>query len=314
MPKRDRRKYMVEYRIIKKKQVRDIGAESVIQAHDHEHTEGELSTNTEQDDTDISDSDNIPADDLAETGESDVLGEILPDDRSHVSEQQQLATRAFLRTWATSNNLPVSTLDELLKHIHTFMPAVPKCSITLKQTPGKVDIRELCDGQYYYISMMDAIDRYLKLFTNVTAISVKVNIDGVQCYNSKEYSFWPILATLNNSKPYLISLWYGKKKPNNAAIFLEDFVNEMREIITNGYREVEVTLKCFVCDAPARDFIKGICSFNSYFGCERCMCKGLYENGCVRLIDTSAKQRDDKNFASFKYDDHQVILYVFLLN
>lgn len=65
-------------------------------------------------------------------------------------------------------------------------------------------------------------------------------------------------------KPMIIGIWCGVSKPSCLTAFLQPLVDEINEIVwtdvhINGYR-IEIAIRCCICDAPARAFLKG--SFN----------------------------------------------------
>lgn len=69
-----------------------------------------------------------------------------------------------------------------------------------------------------------------------------------------------------NIKPFVIAIWSGTSKPNNLDEFLRPLVNELNAqyhtgIMINSFR-IDVKCKSFICDSPARAFIKG---FNRFF-------------------------------------------------
>jgi hypothetical protein len=72
-------------------------------------------------------------------------------------------------------------------------------------------------------------------------------------------------------------LCYGKTKPNDLE-FLTDTINELKNMLQNGIvyndRPLRVSLKCVVCDAPARSFVKGTKLFSGYYGCDKCSQRG----------------------------------------
>lgn len=62
-------------------------------------------------------------------------------------------------------------------------------------------------------------------------------------------------------QPMIIAIWCGIEKPKNLNEFLRPFVTELNEILRNGINingySLTVSVHCFVCDTPARAFIKG---------------------------------------------------------
>ena len=69
-----------------------------------------------------------------------------------------------------------------------------------------------------------------------------------------------------------------------------------------------VTLKCFVCDAPARSFLKQMILHTGYHSCERCCVKGTHNGRIVFNSMKEADKRTDKKFAKQKYKKHQKAL------
>lgn len=58
----------------------------------------------------------------------------------------------------------------------------------------------------------------------------------------------------------VVSIFFGECKPD-LNTFLKPFVDEMNEILKygleiNGY-QLSVSILCFICDSPARSFLKG---------------------------------------------------------
>jgi len=62
-----------------------------------------------------------------------------------------------------------------------------------------------------------------------------VNIDGIPVYRSSSTQFWPILCTINSQSPMIIALYVGTSKPTSVNEFLADFVDDVRELQSNGF-------------------------------------------------------------------------------
>lgn len=78
----------------------------------------------------------------------------------------------------------------------------------------------------------------------------------------------------------------------------------MELLLVGSYRNIPVNLLAFVCDAPARSFLKCIISHGGYYACERCTVRGIQNRG-VRYIDTTSPLRTNEEFAREHYDIHQ---------
>lgn len=66
---------------------------------------------------------------------------------------------------------------------------------------------------------------------------------------------------MDHIQPMVIAIWSGLSKPNDVNEYLRRFVNELNEILEHGIsinnKQIVVSLRCFVCDTPARSFLKG---------------------------------------------------------
>lgn len=66
-----------------------------------------------------------------------------------------------------------------------------------------------------------------------------------------------------NISPFIIAIWCGDmSKPTDLDEYLMAFVTELKQLLENPIRisnhRIHVRVRCFVCDTPARAFIKGI--------------------------------------------------------
>lgn len=117
-------------------------------------------------------------------------------------------------------------------------------------------------------------------------VSLSVNVDGLPIFKSSGAQFWPILAKAEGCDPFIVALYSGKSKPLPLQDYLEDFVEEMNRLSTIGMEHngvsVKISVKAFVCDAPARAFLKSIIYHTGYNSCERCEEVGEW-NG--RVVD-----------------------------
>lgn len=176
---------------------------------------------------------------------------------------------------------------------------------------GCVAVKELAGGQYVYRGFLSGLERYVKNNTDaeVDTLNININVDGIPLYKSSGKQLWPILASVNNTSPFAVAHWLGGSKPNNVNDFLKDFVDEIKDLTSHHYihkgLRYKVKLQTFICDAPARAFLKCTVGHTGYSACERCECYGQHI-GSVRLLDTEAPLRTDEKFAEHVYTDHQV--------
>ena len=111
---------------------------------------------------------------------------------------------------------------------------LPKDSRTILKTPRSVDVEEKCGGKYAYVGIASALFKYISLNLDMSTdwkIVIKVNIDGVPLWTSSNLQFWPILACINNSGPWLIGIFYGSAEPAPVSDYLSDFIEEYKQIL-----------------------------------------------------------------------------------
>lgn len=82
-------------------------------------------------------------------------------------------------------------------------------------------------------------------------------------------------------KPMVIGIWCGVGKPKSLNDFLRPLVNDINAIIAHGAiindHRLDIEIRCFICDSPARSFLKGIfnispqmkCNFSMNISCEK---------------------------------------------
>lgn len=190
---------------------------------------------------------------------------------------------------------------------------VPKDSRTLLKTPRQIQTEDKCGGQYVYLgiecSVVKIIARNIKFLESSNSVDLLVNIDGVPLFKSSNTQLWPIICRFSDFDPFVVAVFCGVHKPNSVEDFLEDFLAEYTElqrkqITVNGHK-IHVHIKAFVCDAPARAFLKCIKGHNGYDCCERCTIKGEYKNRRVVFLG-DYPLRTDRDFSNGLYVNHQV--------
>lgn len=70
-----------------------------------------------------------------------------------------------------------------------------------------------------------------------------------------------LILELPHIEPIVVSIWCGNGKPTELNEFLDPFVEELIEILENRIHinnyKLTVCIRCFICDTPARAYIKG---------------------------------------------------------
>lgn len=105
----------------------------------------------------------------------------------------------------------------------------------------------------------------------------------------------------------MVALFCGNTKPSPLQLYLDSLVVELTNLLNEGiyYRGTHYTIKVhsFVCDAPARAFIK---SHGGYSACDKCIESGQYVKGRVIYKSVNATRRTDETFRLRLDEDNHV--------
>ena len=194
--------------------------------------------------------------------------------------------RKKLATWATKNKCQRGAVDELLGILREEgHSSLPKDSRTLLATPRDVPTLERCGGQYIYLGLergiRDILSENPSFIRNNNTIQLKINVDGLPLFKSTNAQLWPILGCFGNFPVFPIALFYGNAKPTSVEDYLDDFLQEFSRLKLSGFtfesQKISLDIHCFLCDAPARCFMKCIVGHTGYYACERCIIKGSWK-------------------------------------
>ncbi|XP_062714474.1 uncharacterized protein LOC134291131 [Aedes albopictus] len=178
-------------------------------------------------------------------------------------------SREALRLWSLRHNINHNAIKDLLgvlkdNYNDTCLPSDPR---TLLETPP--NIGQLCyeipGGKYWHHGLVTCIEKWFENLSSDLSISININIDGLPIHKSSKFQLWPILCNvfeMPELTPLPIGIFLGKTKPTDLNAFLTPFVNEAIPLIQNGVpvngHTVMVKIRCFICDSPARAFVKGM--------------------------------------------------------
>lgn len=268
---------------------------------------------------------NLAAEENSTSQESDELGDTDSDFgyKDYVStdseqgvesaKEDEVTFQEKLASWATRSKCGRSQINELLGILKDEGLEVPKDSRTLLKTPRQIQIEDRCGGQYAYFgiecSVVKILDRNIKYLESSNSVDLLVNIDGIPLFKSSNSQLWPIICRFSDFEPFIVAIFCGEHKPNSVDDYLQDFLAEYKELqrkpITLNGQEIHVCIKAFVCDAPARAFLKCIKGHTGYDCCERCTIKGEYKNKRVVLLG-DYPLRTDRDFSNGLYVNHHV--------
>ncbi|KAL2086019.1 hypothetical protein ACEWY4_017078 [Coilia grayii] len=219
-----------------------------------------------------------------------------------------------LKYWATTYSVSLVALSALLSILKVFHPTLPKDGRTLLGTQTHVPTIKIEGGEYYHFGLVNGLlsrIKCLSLPVNLTTLLVQFNIDGLPLFKSSKLQFWPIRGLLKcdyTKSPFVVGIFCGISKPNIFE-YLQQFVKDLVDIQTNGVvhngKKCCVLVDSFVCDAPARAFIKNTKSHNGYSGCDKCDQDGVWMNK-MTYPETNVRLRTDRSFSDMIDEEHHL--------
>lgn len=240
--------------------------------------------------------------------------------RVHVNHEELEKVDLFqdqLATLFTDNNISHvqgNNILALLRTHHCFL-YLPKDVRTLLHTPTKsVKLFRVEPGEYLHLGFEPALINCLRS-TSSSSISrnlqVDFNTDGATLDKSGNIVLWPIqckIANIPNTKPEVVGVYRGSKKPSSASQFFKIFVADIKYVTENGIWheniKFSVSLRCFVADTPARAFILNHKNHIATNPCSKCIVTGQYYRD--RMVYTSLNNisRTDRNYKLQVDEEH----------
>ncbi|XP_057668135.1 uncharacterized protein LOC130901070 isoform X1 [Diorhabda carinulata] len=224
-----------------------------------------------------------------------------------------------LAEWAIKHKISLSALTHLLHLLHPYHPELPLDSRTLLSTPKFTPIVDIESGQFCYFGLRSALSKLISNDTCVDKIQISFNVDGIPLFKSSKMQFWPILGLIKNisgSRPFAISIFCGKNKPHPLNTFLHPFIVELKDLLQNGFvicnKHFTLEVHSFVCDAPARAYLKGTKFHSGYSSCDRCTIHGEYYKHKVVFNGLNGQKRTNESFRLQLDDEHHISQTSFL--
>ncbi|KAJ8666357.1 hypothetical protein QAD02_008019 [Eretmocerus hayati] len=259
-------------------------------------------------------------DDGYNSDDSDIVDGSNDEDSEKLQEDD---ISAVLKRWAKECFTPRMHLDKLLKALHRFhSTTLPLSSKTLLKPsqPIKYEIEKLnsfsrgIQAEFVYFGIADQ----LKAIVNPSlreklVLPLQFNVDGLTLYNSSAVEFWALSGKIytrrNYDDPFPIAIHSGVGKPQDLEHYFEKFINEINFLMRNGIvieeKKFCVRIHCFICDRPARSFIKKIKGHGGFWACERCEVRGCRPNRTTYYPVNEAPMRTDASFRNQDNEEHQ---------
>uniref|UniRef100_A0A1Y1K5S2 Transposase domain-containing protein n=1 Tax=Photinus pyralis TaxID=7054 RepID=A0A1Y1K5S2_PHOPY len=196
-----------------------------------------------------------------------------------------------LREWALKHKITISALSDLL-HVmkRGDIADLPLDGRTLLKTPKQITTKVVAPGHYYHFGLLYCVERLLfnyKFSCNLESVEICVNIDGLPISKSTTSQFYPILCTLfqNRNHVEVIGIYHGNGKPDNANLFLKEFVDDAVSLTSDGVsyngHVYNFKIKAFIFDVPAKAFCTYTNGHTGYKSCSKCNIHGVYRNNRV---------------------------------
>ena len=180
--------------------------------------------------------------------------------------------KQMITTWALNEvRVPKSSISRLLKGLHSIHSELPKSFKTLLPSP-KLTYKPMLAGKYVYFPnwlsvLPNALIYFYGHLCNVEFFLL-INVDGLPLFgHSPNYKLYPILVSIYRCKmrPICVGVYCTEKSSNRemppAEILLQDFLWDLIQLRSTGISCNNVNFRLgnngiYVCDAPARSFLK----------------------------------------------------------
>lgn len=214
--------------------------------------------------------------------------------------------------------LPHARLEQLMDILREEYPEIPKSAKTFlgtNKTDYKIETFSK-NEEFIYFGIKGNLEKCVNTKLHETNdIDLLINIDGVPLFKSSRKQLWPILCQVfsdyNCYKPFPVAIYCGNNKPSDVELYLKKFIEEVNDLQTNGIRInnclFNITIKAFVCDRPARSFIKCMKNHGGYYACERCTVSGKrFKKRTVYPLVGTYEPRTDDAFRSQSNPEHHI--------
>lgn len=222
---------------------------------------------------------------------------------------------ARLRRWYCSSHVNLTQLKMLLTELKPYHPDLPLDPRSIVQTPVCVNIKPLNNGSYIHIGIKQGLVKRMAsgIKPNFLQLDIDINIDGLPVSKSSSVDVWPILGRcigLYDQRPFVIGLFCGTGKSESLDSYLKDFIDELKTLQNDGinynHQIFRVFVNCFICDAPARAYLKCIKHHSGYNGCERCIQEGDHDGAKVCYDPKCSTARTDESFNLRTDENHHI--------
>lgn len=218
-----------------------------------------------------------------------------------------------LREFYVESKVNLTQLGLLLSKLRLFHPELPCDPRTIVKTPRSTNVKQLANGTYVHIGLKSGLVRRLEFGTvgNVKTLKVDMGFDGLPLSKSTEVHCWPIMArsfNLKDCRPFVVGVFCGSGHPEPLREYLADYMSEAKQLLLGGIDfdsvNYRVVIHCYICDAPARAYLKCIKGHSGHSGCERCVDEGEYVYNRMVFEPQVSALRTEEAFLSQDDEEH----------
>lgn len=219
-----------------------------------------------------------------------------------INEDFKLKDINDLRKWAIKYNINQNNLEELLNILRNSYPNLSKCAKTFLFTDkASYDIWIMngidgTAGEFVYFGIEKWLHKhFLPNFHSSSNICLQFNVDGMTLFNSRSKQFWPILCKVicesNMYNPFCVAIYNG-----NLQVIMTFSTNLYKKLMSKQLiiHGEELKIHSFICDTPARKFLKSIVGYGGYGACERCETYGISVSGKNKFSKKVVCPRDKR--------------------
>jgi len=194
----------------------------------------------------------------------------------------------------------------------------------MSRNPDSLLVRErlLCITHYIFKTEVRLVNKiveprhyiHTKLKKQLLKIAPKylknlflVNIDGLPLFKSLRSETYFILCSVVSiskiRKVFPVGIYYDTEKPNNLNEYLQDFIDEINNLIEHGLHFGNHTSflngTYFICDAPAKSYVMGTISQPGFNSCTRCIVRGVTSDNRI-FVDLERLSHSNEGFLEWK--------------
>ncbi|KAI8125589.1 hypothetical protein CVS40_4497 [Lucilia cuprina] len=224
-----------------------------------------------------------------------------------------------LRKWFLEHKPTTECTTDLLKILKSENLKVPT---SVQGLVGKYTLcneRTTTPGKYVHIGLINQLCKITCLLEELQLeeVSEDIGIDGLPIFKSSAVGLWPILARFVNipqCSVFMIGCYVGKQKPADVNNYLHDFAAELMELKNNGFdcngKRINIKIRAFVCDAPAKAFVCGIKGHMSLNGCSWCRQIGVRIDNVNTFSTYIGEKRTNEDFQQRTFKDFHKPMYL----